>query len=195
MRWDIINHLISTYGYKNYLEIGVQDADSNFNKIKAEYKIAVDPFPRNMANFVGTSDEYFAQLDKDFKFDIIFVDGLHHSDQVVRDIENSLAHLSPAGTIVVHDCLPENQQQQLRFDNGGAWTGDVWKAIVELKSTRDDLFIQVVDHDWGCGIVTRCASNPNNLIKVEEINWSLYEEKRNEILSVISESEFYTTYI
>ena len=150
MRWDVINHLISTNGYKRYLEIGVQDANSNFNKIVAEYKQAVDPQPRNLVHFVGTSDEYFAQLPADETFDIIFVDGLHHSDQVLKDIHNSLAHLSFGGTIVVHDCLPENQQQQLRFDNGGAWTGDVWKAIVELKSTRSDLHIEVVDHDWGC---------------------------------------------
>ena len=33
-------------------------------KITAEYKIAIDPAPRNKCDFIGTSDEYFTQLSK-----------------------------------------------------------------------------------------------------------------------------------
>jgi hypothetical protein len=188
MRWDIINQLVSKNGYNRYLEIGVQDANSNYNKIQVEYKQAVDPMQRNLEHFVGTSDAYFAQLPPEEMFDIIFIDGLHHSDQVLRDIDNSLLHLIEGGTIVVHDCIPSTQQQQLRFDNGGAWTGDVWKAIVELKTKRTDLKIRVVDHDWGCGIITRSSNEP--LIQVDEIDWNLFETRRDEVLSVISLDQF-----
>ena len=188
MRWDIINQLVSKNGYTRYLEIGVQDANSNYNKIQVEYKQAVDPMPRNLVHFRGTSDEYFAQLPPENMFDIIFIDGLHHSDQVLRDIDNSLSHLSEGGTIVVHDCLPENQQQQLRFDNGGAWTGDVWKAIVEFKTKRSDLKIRVIDHDWGCGIITRSINE--TLVQADVIDWNLFESRRDEVLSVISLDQF-----
>lgn len=189
MRWDVINHLISKNGYNRYLEIGVQDANSNYNKIQAGYKQAVDPMQRNLEHFVGTSDAYFAQLSAEDMFDIIFIDGLHHSDQVVRDIDNSLAHLIEGGAIVVHDCLPQTQQQQLRFDNGGAWTGDVWKAIVEFKTKRSDLKIRVIDHDWGCGIINRSSNEP--LITVDTLDWNLFETRRDEILSVITLDQFY----
>jgi hypothetical protein len=194
MRWDIINYLVDKNNYKSYLEIGVQDYSSNCAKINAEHKVAVDPFPRGDCDFVGTSDKYFDYISDDVKFDLIFIDGLHHSDQVVKDVENSLKHLNEGGTIVVHDCLPETYNNQVRENHGGEWTGDVWKAIVYLKGRKNDLDIKVVDHDWGCGIIQRGAQKLIDKLELEEITWSLYEEKRDEILSVITEQEFLKIY-
>ena len=51
-----------------------------------------------------TSDAFFLQNKQ--LFDLIFIDGLHHSHQVLRDINNALRWLSPSGTIVLHDCNP-----------------------------------------------------------------------------------------
>lgn len=194
MRWDIINYLVDKNNYKSYLEIGVQDYNSNCAKINIEHKTAIDPFPRGKCDFVGTSDKYFSSISDDVKFDIIFIDGLHHSDQVIKDIENSLKHLNIGGTIVVHDCLPETFANQVRVDHGGEWTGDVWKAIVYLKGRRDDLNIKVVNHDWGCGIIQRGTQNLIDKLELEEIQWSLFEERRDEILSVVSEQEFLKLY-
>lgn len=194
MRWDIINYLVDKNNYKSYLEIGVQDYNSNCAKINVEHKVAVDPFPRGKCDFVGTSDKYFNSISEDTTFDIIFIDGLHHSDQVVKDIENSLKHLNTGGTIVVHDCLPETFDNQVRVDHGGEWTGDVWKAIVYLKGRRGDLDVKVVDHDWGCGIIQRGSQTLIEKLELEDIHWSLFEEKRNEILSVITEQEFLKIY-
>ena len=42
---------------------------------------------------------------------------------------------------------------QQRDDNGGEWTGDVWKAIAKIRIERDDLQIKVIDTDYGCGII------------------------------------------
>jgi hypothetical protein len=194
MRWDIINYLVQQNSYKRYLEIGVQDYTSNCEKINIEYKYAVDPAPKNKCDFIGTSDQYFESLDKDIMFDIIFIDGLHHSDQVIKDVENSLAHLSEGGTIVVHDCLPETYFNQVRVDHGGEWTGDVWKAIVYLKGRREDLNIKVVDYDWGCGIIQRGSQKLIEELDLVDIKWELFEKRRNEILSVITVSEFEKLY-
>ena len=136
-RTDIINAFIQKYGYKSYLEVGTQDPTSNFDLINAECKVSVDPFPRGEVTFIGTSDEYFESISEDVKYDIIFIDGLHHDDQVLRDIENSLNHLSNTGIIVCHDCLPSNENQQERNDHGGVWLGDVWKAIAHFRITRN----------------------------------------------------------
>ena len=128
-RTDIINAFIQKYGYKSYLEVGTQDPTSNFDLINAECKVSVDPFPRGEVTFIGTSDEYFESISEDVKYDIIFIDGLHHDDQVLKDIENSFNHLSENGTIICHDCLPTTEDMQARDDHGREWTGDVWKAI------------------------------------------------------------------
>jgi hypothetical protein len=190
MRWDIINHLINKNNYKSYLEIGVQDYSSNCEKIKAEYKIAVDPTPRNKCDFIGTSDEYFAQLSLETKFDIVFIDGLHLSEQVNKDIENSLNHLNPKGTIVLHDCNPKTESMQLRNDHGGPWTGDVWKSVFKYRF-RPDLEIYVVDTDYGCGIIKRGNQIPPS-IEYNDFNltWDTLEFNKKEMLNLTSVEEF-----
>lgn len=188
-RTDIINAFIQKYGYKSYLELGTQDPTSNFDKINAECKVSIDPFPRGEVTFVGTSDEYFESILEDVKFDIIFIDGLHHDDQVLKDIENSLNHLSDNGTIVCHDCLPTTEKMQVRDMHDGEWTGDVWKAIAELRIERIDLDIKVVDTDYGCGIIRRGTNIPyqtNDNYK----SYYYYSKNKWNMLNVISPEEF-----
>ncbi len=188
-RTDILNTLIEKYGYKSYLEVGTQDPSSNFDLINAECKVSIDPFPRGEVTFVGTSDEYFESIDENAKFDIIFIDGLHHADQVLKDIENSLNHLSDNGTIVCHDCLPTTEKMQERDDHGGEWTGDVWKAIAELRVESIDLDIKVVDTDYGCGIIRRGTNIP---YETTDNYKSYYHYSMNKwrMLNIISPEQF-----
>lgn len=188
-RTDIINVLIQKYGYKSYLEVGTQDPASNFDLINAECKVSVDPFPRGEVTFVGTSDEYFESIDESSKFDIIFIDGLHHNDQVLRDIENSLNHLSENGTIVCHDCLPTTELMQARDDHGGEWTGDVWKAIAELRVECIDLDIKVVNTDYGCGIIRRGTNIPYQATSNYK-TYSYYNLHKHQMLNIISPEQF-----
>ena len=96
------------------------------------------------------SDEFFAGPGRHEMYDLIFIDGLHVADQVLRDIENALEVLTSGGTIVVHDCNPPSEEAQ-RED----WNGTVWKAWVSLRATRRDLRMYVVDIDHGCGVIQR----------------------------------------
>src|SRR5690554_871976 len=114
-RTAIINYLIERYEFESYLEIGVFKPEWNFLQIECEEKTAVDPDPRLEDDeiYYGdiremSSDEFFESLDEDQKYDIIFIDGLHHADQVLKDINNSLKHLNENGVIVCHDMLPED---------------------------------------------------------------------------------------
>jgi len=188
-RTDIINGFIQKYGYKSYLEVGTQDPASNFDLIKIEHKISIDPSPRGKVTFIGTSDEYFESITDNIKYDIIFIDGLHHSDQVLKDIENSLNHLSENGTIVCHDCLPTTEKMQERDDHGEEWTGDVWKAIAELRVEMIDLDIKVVDTDYGCGIIRRGTNIP---YETTDNYKSYYHYSMNKwrMLNVISSEQF-----
>lgn len=195
MRWDIINGLINKFNYKSYLEVGAQNTiTGNFAKIQVDKKISIDPYPTGPIDFQGTSDEYFKMLSPDVKFDIIFIDGLHHSEQVLLDIENSLNHLSQDGTIVCHDCLPHTEKMQLREDTGGEWTGDVWKAIATLNVSRNDLRIEVVNTDYGCGIIKR-GSNVPHIPTGDYLTYSYYAEHKTELLNVISPQDFISKYL
>ena len=188
-RTDIINFLIQKYGYKSYLEVGTQDPTSNFDLIQAETKVSIDPFPKGKVTFVGTSDEYFDSIDNTIQYDIIFIDGLHHDDQVLRDIHNSLNHLSDNGSIVIHDCLPMTERMQERDDHGGEWTGDVWKAIAELRVESIDLDIKVVNTDYGCGIIRRGTNIPYKTNEVYK-SFGYYATHRDNLMNIISIEQF-----
>ena len=80
-RTDIINKLIQTNNYENYLEVGLDDG-INFNNIKIKNKVSVDPaegiYSKSLPTHKMTSDEFFNKNKN--KFDIVFIDGLHHGD-------------------------------------------------------------------------------------------------------------------
>ena len=44
LTFEIINHLIETYNYNSYLEIGVQRG-KNLRKVICDKKVGVDPYP------------------------------------------------------------------------------------------------------------------------------------------------------
>lgn len=193
-RWDIINKLIKKYNYKTYLEIGIYTGEC-FNKIQCEFKAGVDPNPAFSSPWIfkSTSDKYFDILNPETKFDIIFIDGLHHTEQVDRDIENSLKHLSENGRIVIHDCNPPTYQHASREPILNEWNGDVYKSIIRLRENRGDLKIVTVDIDWGCAIIKKEKSSR---IKVESkiyTCWPCFADNRKHALGLISVQEFLNT--
>ena len=148
-RWDLIQYLIDKYSFKKYLEIGCDD-DASFSKIKIEKKIGVDPFSGGTIR--DTSDNFFKN-NKDF-FDIIFIDGLHIYEQVIKDINNSLKFLNKGGFILIHDCLPRTKAHQAIPRYRGSWNGDVWKAIVEMR-TKKDVETYTCKIDYGIGVIQK----------------------------------------
>lgn len=143
-----------------------------------------------------TSDNFFNIIDISQKYDIIFIDGLHHAEQVDKDIENSLQHLNDNGIIVVHDCNPPEYEIQTVPRKTGIWNGDVWKSIVKLRCTRPDLAVRVVDTDWGIGIIHPGSQQLYNIQSYDQIvnNWDYFDANREEILNIISLDEFYKLY-
>jgi hypothetical protein len=196
-RTEIIQHLIDIRGYKSYLEIG-SFRNENFIKIRIDKKTSVDPDPDAYANYKMTSDQYFAE-NKD-KFDIYFIDGLHQHDQVWRDIRNSLEHLNNDGIIVLHDCLPKNERMQIedfKSHQHEEWTGDVWKAYYKAYSELQ-YKVQVVDTDYGCGIIDTKLLYPEGLswkVHMEDLKYDDFLRlRRDDKFGVISVEEFLERY-
>lgn len=182
---QLLNLLILKYGYKSYLEIGTQYTHKNFDLIMCEDKVGVDPFPLSPTTHQVTSDEYFSKIANGRKFDLIFVDGLHHSEQVVKDIVNSISHLNDNGRIVIHDCLPTTYEMQVRNDHGGEWTGDVWKAIVLLRTFRDDLFFTTYDMDYGCCVIKRAKSKLYIPHSPSYMDWNYFDQHRKDMMNIV----------
>jgi len=186
-RYDIINRLIETHGYKSYLEIGVVEGGcDSYPKIACEYKVGVDPVESQHTTHAMTSDKYFANY-KD-KFDIIFVDGLHFAEQVYLDIINSLNILNEGGTIVCHDMNPPSEIMQEIPRRSIGWTGDCWKAWVELRIEEENLSMLVVDTDYGCGIIQR---GKQKLLEIDvPMTYDSLSKNRKEWLNLISVQEW-----
>ena len=146
-RSEIIQKIIDSKKYKNYLEVGC-DKDENFSKINVEKKIGVDPLKGGTLRM--TSDDFFKKNDE--KFDLIFLDGLHTYEQTIKDIDNSLKFLNNHGVVIIHDCLPKKIWNQIVPRVYGHWNGDVWKAIVHSRTySYADTYTCIADH--GLGII------------------------------------------
>ena len=185
-RWDIINQLIEKHQYKSYLEIGTQ-RDECLGRVICEYKVGVDPDP--IWHSMTTSDQFFKlSSDKFFKkckrkFDIIFIDGLHHSEQVKRDINNSLDALSEKGTIIVHDCNPLTEEAQIVPAPAVVkWNGDVWKAWVFFRF-HPNLDMYVINIDEGLGII-RWGAQKNFFVPFQEMTYKNFVKNRKEWLNL-----------
>ena len=120
--------------------------------------------------FELTSDAFFrdhAHVLGEAPIDVALVDGLHTYAQALRDVLHCLDHLSPGGVVLVHDCNPTTAAMAHPAPSVDAaralglpgwderWCGDVWKAVVHLRSLRGDLRVFVCDCDYGVGVVTR----------------------------------------
>lgn len=209
-RFDLINLLNRKKfnGAANYLEIGIADPKDCFNRISTPNKTGVDPgyeyaYSTDRPEFHMTSDEFFQKLnlgqtrfDKDHKWDIIFIDGLHLAHQVYRDVINSLNHINPNGYIVLHDCNPANwkvahSDLEYRYKHGfhEEWNGTTWKALYFLRTHLDQL-VQTINTDYGLGVITmnRTGNKINNFNPF--FDFYIMQVERKTSLGLISIQEF-----
>jgi len=138
-----------------------------------------------------TSDDFFKKISKYKMYDIVFIDGLHLFQQVSKDIENSLNHLNPKGTIVVHDCNPVNKKAQLENRNKiKKWNGTVWKSFALLRMSRKDLEMYVVDVNHGCGIIRYGSQKLFKNKNSDKLDYDFLKKNRKKLLNLCSAKKF-----
>lgn len=201
--YQLINALIKENQYKTYLEIGVFEGET-FKKIVSDVKDSVDPYDDDFeklspekefdVKYRMSSDVFFEKIapTMGYKYDIIFIDGSHLTEQVDKDLENSLNYLNENGTIVLHDCNPQYYEIQIVPRKYEYWSGNVWKSIIKIKQ-RDDLNVSVIDTDMGLGIVTKNKKEKKITIDNEldkKLEWDYFNENRNDLLNIITETDF-----
>ena len=197
-RFHIINYLLEKNNFLNYLEIGVFQGE-NIRLIKALHKDGVDPGAEGYiipeVNYPMTSDEFFELIKdhEDIKYDVIFIDGLHHADQVDKDIANAMKHIVEGGFIVLHDCNPISYEAQIIPRETVVWNGDVWKSFVKFRFNYPNFKTCVIDTDFGVGVIQKCSdyrgpSMPELEEKIQE--WEYFDTNRKDLLNLITVEEF-----
>jgi len=189
-----------------YLEIGVSKGQafqriSADVKIAVDPAFKLTERTRELADakarathyFETTSDAFFeneADFLEQHPIDVALIDGLHTYEQVVRDVEYTLRYLRDDGVIFLHDCNPPFElagrraaswdefiaQQAGRPLVIGIWNGDVWKAIVHLRSTRDDLLVGVLKCDQGVGFVRKGTPQSTLSYSAEQVEALTYAD-------------------
>lgn len=166
---EMINQLIKQFGCRRYLEIGVEKG-ATFKNIKSKHRTGVDPFFRfNFAKIIDkntrclemTSDQFFCGVAGKEPFDLIFIDGLHHFEQMLRDFQNSFFHSHPKTIWVIDDTFPSDpyschRQREKAYtlrkkysQENQQWHGDVYKLVFFL-------------HDFMPGISYRTVMDQGN---------------------------------
>lgn len=179
-RGEFIKEVAEKKQIKKYLEIGIEhDPKAPYRILSAEQKLSVDIDASTGADYIMTSDVFFnnldqgkiTNLDKNYKWDIIFIDADHNAQFVYRDLMNSLNHLEDNGIIFMHDVLPIGYERTLEkpiFTNGivlPVMNCDAWKVFHLILKERSDLHAcTLIDSLAGLGVVTKCKDGKRKLL-------------------------------
>lgn len=168
----------------------------------AKYKLFSVLYIKHETVFRETSDEFFKYrrpLLEKHGIDVAFIDGLHTYKQSLTDVLNCLDYLNPQGILLMHDCNPADEIAATPASDisevaamnvpgwTGAWNGDVWKAVVHLRSLHSDLTTAVLDCDNGVGVVRR--GQPSGKLafteaEIQGMNYSFLAENRQSLLGL-----------
>lgn len=180
---QLLNALIEKHNLQSYLEIGVQNPENNFYKINAVNKHGVDPASSGPNIWPYESDIFFASNEVK-KYDLIFIDGLHHADQVKRDFENSLRCLTDNGFILIHDVLPENEPGTRVPRETKQWWGDVYKWAMNIGQ-YPRIGYKTFNIDNGCMLVWKDpAVKPGDTYGTD---WEVYEILKEVAMNVTND--------
>lgn len=136
-------------GGKRYLEIGVRRGATFFGVDMLE-KDAVDPgfaFEDEKRSAPGcrffeiTSDAFFVSGQARRDYDVVFLDGLHTFEQLLRDFCATLSLVSDRFVCLLDDTVPSDifsaersptrarQLRRMAGRGGNSWHGDVFKVV------------------------------------------------------------------
>ena len=140
-RGIVFNKIIKELNYSSYLELGVHTGELCYNIVNCQNKYGVDSNPNiNLPNVsCYYTDEYFNVLDKNIKFDLIYIDACHEKYQAYRDFYNSIDHLNENGMIIFHDIYPLTKEHASDTLNGNVY--ELWIELSKNYPNKTSTFI------------------------------------------------------
>lgn len=192
-----VNALARRIGARRYLEIGVNQGHT-FRGVEVPERVGVDPDFRFDTTAVAneattlhalTSDAFFAEAAGSSPFDIVFIDGLHVFEQVVRDLTNTLAWTTWRSAILIDDTIPSDvysslpdQREAIRLRHaaggkGAAWHGDVFKVAFLIHDFFPMLDYRTIVGSGNPQTLAWRAAGParrplfNDLERISRLSW------------------------
>jgi tetratricopeptide (TPR) repeat protein len=189
---SILSRLHQYINPKSYVEIGVFEGESLALTQHSTLSIGIDPFPhirKEIKSYAKiypiTSDEFFKTYNlfeelKTRKLSLAFIDGLHHSEQLLMDFINLERYSDNDTVIILHDCLPINRLIAGRTRSTAFWAGDTWKVVPFLIKYSPDLNINVIPTaPSGLGIITNL--DPNSTLLLEKYSQFISEHQNQDL--------------
>ncbi len=171
---------------KLYLEIGV---DEGLSLARARGPaIGIDPRPDLSLKVQLPDSTRILQLSSDAFFrdeadqqlftppELIFIDGMHLFEFVLRDFMDVERHACSHSLVVIDDIYPCHPVQAARRRRSNAWTGDVWKFHHILQRERPDLTLLTLN-SYTTGLLLIAGLNPQNTC-LQSVYSSLVSEFR-----------------
>jgi hypothetical protein len=162
---------------RTYLEVGVRDgrslALSRARSVGVDPAFAIDvELDGDLVLARTTSDEYFARPDPlaltgGRQLDLVFLDGLHLFEVVLRDFRHAERLSTPWSVIIVNGVLPRKLSQARRRPTAPNWTGDVYKLTSVLRERRPGLTVLAVD-TRPAGLLVVLGLDPSDTTLVDE---------------------------
>jgi hypothetical protein len=172
-----LRQLHQTIAPQLYFEIGVRHGRSL--ALAAGSAVAVDPAPDlqvapppGATVFRETSDFFFlgkAQQQLARGVDLAFIDGMHRSEYVLRDIMNVERFARPTLLAAIDDVFPSHPLQAERDRRSRVWCGDVWKIPYVLARYRPDLLMLRLDVE-PAGLLLVAGFDPSSRALREDYN-------------------------
>lgn len=147
----VISDYVLTWVKGDIIEIGIGESSYLFTHLARKFKRKVyhvdiqksdyenlctvgDFFDDSNVLFVGTSNEFFASMVIP-DIALVFIDGDHMYEQVLKDFVNSFEVLVPGGFVFFHDLFPKNEEETA-FNRSG--NGYLFRK--ELETWPFDVF-------------------------------------------------------
>ena len=147
-KMDLINELAAIHGYRSYLEICTPTTGTIYraldrrrysisHRLMYRYRDQWDQFDDGMTiDFRSSSPDsgeaVSAVRAAGFAYDVILVDPFHEYETSAQDLREACTLIKPNGTIVVHDCNPEEEALVTPHFQDGRWCGLTYKAYLDM---------------------------------------------------------------
>ena len=158
-----------------YLEIGVEKGQTlMMGGTPATLAVGVDPDYHivtpaeaavRVALFRKTSDAFFSDGDwhklSAEPVDVTFVDGMHLCEFVLRDVLGAEKLSHRRSLILVHDIVPGGADEATRERGTAMWMGDVYRAVLALRTFRPDLSLMAIGDVAPSGMLVIANLDPD----------------------------------
>jgi hypothetical protein len=174
---DALRRIHEVVAPERYLEIGVRHGRSL--ALAQCPAVGVDPAPEIGVDLPPTarviettSDHFFEELADDrlpSPPGLVFIDGMHLFEYVLRDFMHVERRAGPGTLVVIDDIFPNHPAQAARGRRTRVWTGDVWKLYLCLRENRPDLSLLALDTE-PTGLLLISGLDPHNRVLWERYN-------------------------